>query len=151
MPGINNSFTFLKIKIIMKKWSLGFLMVFALLYAACEKDNNTTPDVIDDSVSNKQKATEVLTGLVNGDTSAIIKYVDANSYTHHNAALAVGQAALIEAVLSGHFDNRAIDIKRVLAETDMVALHSLYIINGAPMVGFDVFSFQRWADRRALG
>ncbi|NND32362.1 MAG: SnoaL-like domain-containing protein [Saprospiraceae bacterium] len=126
----------------MKNWSLGFIIVFSLFMVACDKDSDTTADPIDEPVSNKQKATDLLMSLASGDTAIINKYISANNYTQHNPAFADGRQSLIDAVLAGTFNNMSVDIKRVFVDANLVALHSAYLINGAPMVGFDVFRFE---------
>jgi predicted SnoaL-like aldol condensation-catalyzing enzyme len=126
----------------MKNLSLGFILLFTLLLAACEKDAESNPDPVDVVVSNKEKATELLMSLATGDTSKAFKYIDANAYKQHKPTRADGRQALIDAMLAGEFNNTTVEVVRIIEDSDLVALHSEYNLNGAPTAGFDVFRFK---------
>lgn len=128
----------------MKKLSLGLLLLMSLITISCDKESNDSPDPMEEeeSLTLEEKATELLLSLPAGDTGAVIKYVDANQYIQHNYRYPDGRDALINAILSGEFDNLQINVVRILKDDNLVVLHSEYMTNGESRVAFDIFRFE---------
>lgn len=98
------------------------------------------------SVDHKQIAREFLQMVVAGDIEqAYRKYVDMQGQ-HHNFFFPAGFPALQKAMIENHslFPNKQIEVKNVLADGDLVAVHSRLILKegGEEMAVVHLFRFE---------
>ncbi|MFK7787624.1 MAG: nuclear transport factor 2 family protein [Crocinitomicaceae bacterium] len=103
-------------------------------------ETETKEEVKMEQLSNKEKAVAVLTSLETGDKSAIA-YINAESYTQHNLAVADGLegfGAVLQNAPEGGFKANVI---RSFQDGDFAFTHTEYDFFG-PKVGFDVFRFE---------
>lgn len=89
----------------------------------------------------EQKAVAVLESLESGDPTAIEAYISAETYIQHNPMFPDGRQVLLDALPSMVESGTTIDIRRVIEDGDLVALHSEYVFGGTSIIGFDVFRF----------
>jgi predicted SnoaL-like aldol condensation-catalyzing enzyme len=94
--------------------------------------------------TNEAKAILVLNSLQTGDTSAAEAYVSADTYIQHNLSAPDGREGLLGLIPAAAQGGAAVNIRRVLAMGDLVALHSEYDLPmmGGPLVAFDIFRFE---------
>lgn len=95
-----------------------------------------------DLSENEQKAVAVLESLESGDPTAIEEYVSTETYIQHNPMYPSGRQTILDALPSLVEAGTTVDVRRVIEEGDLVALHSEYTLGGTPMIGFDVFRFE---------
>ncbi|NRG33037.1 nuclear transport factor 2 family protein [Niallia circulans] len=138
----------------MKKKSLAtaILSIIAVLsLAACAtKDSNDSTDKKEkevsageeaQNISNADKAVAVLESLESGDSDAIKKYIKANDYTQHNLTIPDGRQVMLDSLEQLKEAGTKVEVKRVLTDDDLVAVHSEYNLNG-PKAGVDIFRFE---------
>lgn len=128
--------------------SLGLVISAAVTLAAYNPSNGseetkeeTNQNQEVSEMTNKEKAVAVLKSLQNGDKQPAEEFISAEKYIQHNLTFEDGRDGLI-----GSFDylksiDTQVNVKRVLAEGDLVAIHSEYELNG-PKVIFDIFRFE---------
>ncbi len=119
------------------------------------------------SLENEQKeiAVEILIrGLAGGDRAFIEKHV-AERYIQHNPRAADGRAGLLAYMddIASQASPLRIEPIRVIADGDLVAVHSVYTQGGTKKVVFDLFRFkgltatehwdtiQSWEEKTASG
>ena len=90
---------------------------------------------------NERKAVAVLQSLATGDPTAIEQYVSAATYTQHNLRFPDGRQTLLDALPMLVDGGTTVNVRRVIEDGDLVAVHSEYVLFGAPTIGFDVFRF----------
>lgn len=103
-------------------------------------ETETKEEVQMEQLSNKEKAVAVLRSLETGDQSAI-GYINAESYTQHNLAVADGLegfGAVLQNAPEGGFKANVV---RSFQDGDFAFTHTEYDFFG-PKVGFDVFRFE---------
>lgn len=122
----------------MKKNMLITIISMMLLMAlmGCSSDGDS------DSLTNEERAIEVLSSLESGDTESIIRYVSGDIYIQHNLSVPDGRESLLGALDAGMFDNTTVDVRRSFEDGDYVITHTDYNFDGMRMVGFDVFRFE---------
>ena len=108
------------------------------LLSAC--DSNVDPQ----DYAPTRKASEVLTGMVAGNTESIELFVAENGFIQHNPEIAGGRQGWIDAVNNGYYANTSIEIFRNVGdeESEYVFLHCLYPRDTTATVAFEVFRFQ---------
>ncbi|KMJ59585.1 hypothetical protein AB685_01535 [Bacillus sp. LL01] len=92
-------------------------------------------------MTNQEKAVAVLKSLQSGNKKAIEDYVSAEKYIQHNLNFGDGRDGLIGALDYLKQIGTKVEVKRVLSEGDLVAVHSEYELNG-PKAIFDIFRFE---------
>lgn len=92
-------------------------------------------------MTNQEKAVAVLKSLQSGNKKAIEDYVSAEKYIQHNLNFGDGRDGLIGALDYLNQIGTKVEVKRVLSEGDLVAVHSEYELNG-PKTIFDIFRFE---------
>ncbi len=88
-----------------------------------------------------QKAVAVLQSLENGNPEAIQNYINPEKYIQHNLSFPSGRDVMLGALDDLKKGGTKVDIKRVLVDGDLVALHTDYNFFG-PKIGFDIFRFE---------
>ncbi|MFC4713558.1 nuclear transport factor 2 family protein [Planococcus dechangensis] len=92
-------------------------------------------------MTNKEKAVAVLESLQNGDKQPAEGFISADKYIQHNLTFEDGREGLTGSLDYLKSIGTQVDVKRVLEEGDLVAVHSEYELNG-PKVIFDIFRFE---------
>lgn len=92
-------------------------------------------------MTNKEKAIAVLESLQSSEKQAAEDLIRAEKYIQHNVNFEDGREGLIGSLDYLKSIGTKIDVKRVLEEGDLVAVHSEYELNG-PKVVFDIFRFE---------
>ncbi len=122
----------------MKKLML--IMMFAITLSVCGKSDNNDSNNKNDMELKKQKVVELLKSIETGAAEPI-GYINADSYTQHNQAVADGLAGF-GAVLQQLPDGSAkVTTVRVFGGGDYVIAHSDYNFFG-PKIGIDIFRFK---------
>ena len=91
------------------------------------------------TLTNQQKAIELLSGLASKDTKAVENYVSKEQYIQHNPMVADGQEPLLGLVKSGLV--KKAKVVRSFQDGDYVVAQMDYDFMG-PKVAFDVFRFE---------
>lgn len=91
-------------------------------------------------LSNKEKATALLTSLETGDQSAI-GYINAEHYKQHNLAIGDGLAGFVEALQHAPEGGFKANVVRSFRDGDYAFTHTIYDFFG-PKIGFDIFKFE---------
>ena len=112
------------------------LFVSIIFTQSCSKDN------VSPGISLEDRAIAVLEALESGDTTAIVEYIDPNTYIQHNLSFPSGREALLEALSNGSLDGTTVEVVRSFTDGNFVVTHSDYQLFGQRMVGFDVFRFE---------
>ncbi|SFJ59602.1 Predicted SnoaL-like aldol condensation-catalyzing enzyme [Paenibacillus sp. UNC496MF] len=97
--------------------------------------------MITPATNNANKAIAVLKSLESGDPAAITQWVNQDKYIQHNLNFSSGREAMLGAMDQLTQAGTKVDIKRVLVDGDIVALHTDYNFFG-PKAGFDIFRFE---------
>lgn len=92
-------------------------------------------------MTNKEKAVAVLESLQSGDKQPAEEFISADKYIQHNLTFEDSQEGLTASLDYLKSISTKVDVKRVLEEGDLVAVHSEYELNG-PKVIFDIFRFE---------
>ncbi|USD67545.1 nuclear transport factor 2 family protein [Vibrio sp. SCSIO 43136] len=103
--------------------------------AACANVGGSSAEL-----TNKEKAVAVISSIETGDQTAV-SYINAESYTQHNLAVADGLAGFGEVLHALPKGSAKAQVKRALQDGDYVVTHTDYNFFG-PKVGFDVFRFE---------
>jgi len=125
-------------------------LVFSLLiamtfFAACDKNDETTPELSQPELSQKEKAASFLEA-VNTRNAASIEGLVTEEYIQHNPFLPTGRDAFVQVVTTVLEDNgTTVENQRMIEEGNFVAMHNLWI-NAAPfgadtVVSFDILRF----------
>lgn len=134
----------------MKKTSLliGLALGAAVALTACstansseatEEKGNQNQEVSE--MTDKEKAIAVLESLQSGDKKVAEEFISADQYIQHNLTFEDGLEGLTGSLDYLKSIGTKVDVKRVLQEGDLVAVHSEYELNG-PKVIFDIFRFE---------
>lgn len=91
-----------------------------------------------DENNNKVKAIAVLKSLESGDPTAIQSFINPKKYIQHNLAFTSGRDTILGALSQFKASGNKVNIKRVIADRDLVAIHTDY----GSRVGFDVYRFE---------
>jgi predicted SnoaL-like aldol condensation-catalyzing enzyme len=122
----------------MKKNLLTVVLAGVLALTACEYTSIGSDENM--NISNKEKAVALLNSIETGEQRAV-NYVNPNTYTQHNLALADGLAGF-GAVLQALPKNSAkVNVIRSFSDGDYVFTHTDYNFFG-PKIGFDLFKFK---------
>jgi predicted SnoaL-like aldol condensation-catalyzing enzyme len=93
-------------------------------------------------ISNADKAVAVLESLESGDSKAIKRYINPNKYIQHNLTFPEGRQIMLDSLDQLKKSGTKVEVKRVLTDGNLVAIHSEYNFNG-PKAGFDIFRFEK--------
>lgn len=122
----------------MKKNLLTVVLAGVLALTACEYTSIGSDENM--NISNKEKAVALLNSIETGEQRAV-NYVNPNTYTQHNLALADGLAGF-GAILQALPKNSAkVNVIRSFSDGDYVFTHTDYNFFG-PKIGFDLFKFK---------
>lgn len=128
--------------------SIAFVIGTAVVLAACSQTNssesieeNTQKNQEVNEMTNKEKAVAVLESLQSGEKKAAEEFVSAEQYIQHNLTFEDGREGLIGSLDYLKSIDTQVDVKRVLEEGDLVAVHSEYELNGSKVI-FDIFRFE---------
>jgi predicted SnoaL-like aldol condensation-catalyzing enzyme len=91
--------------------------------------------------SNKEKAIAALRSLQSGDSTALENYLSSENYVQHNLDFPSGRDFIMGALPDLKKRGTRVNIIRVIADGDFVALHVDYNFFGEK-AGFDVFRFE---------
>lgn len=132
----------------MKKIILLSLLSLSLIgcqtrYAKQDKDETSSIQSKEvDENNNKVKAIAVLKSLESGDPTAIQSYINPKKYIQHNLGFASGRETILGALSQFKASGNKVNIKRVIADGDLVAIHTDYGSGANARAGFDVFRFE---------
>ncbi|MGM0899734.1 MAG: nuclear transport factor 2 family protein [Bacillota bacterium] len=128
--------------------SIGLFLVLTILLVACgsnniseitEKKSSQNQEV--NEMTNKEKAVAVLESLESGEKEAIESFVSSDKYIQHNLNFENGREGLTGSLEYLNSIGTKVEVKRVIEDGDLVAVHSEYELNG-PKVIFDIFRFE---------
>ncbi|MDV2686797.1 nuclear transport factor 2 family protein [Alkalihalophilus lindianensis] len=128
--------------------SISLFLVLAMLLVACgsnnsseitEKNSNQSQEVSE--MTNKEKAVAVLESLESGEKKAVEDFISSEKYIQHNLDFENGREGLIGSLDYLKSVGTKVDVKRVIEDGDLVAVHSEYELNG-PKAVFDIFRFE---------
>ncbi|WP_338589879.1 nuclear transport factor 2 family protein [Shewanella khirikhana] len=91
-------------------------------------------------LSNREKAVALLNAIETGDQHAV-GYINAQSYTQHNLAVADGLAGFTALLAQLPPGSARVNVVRAFEDGDFVFTHTDYDFFG-PEVGFDLFRFE---------
>lgn len=122
--------------------NLAYVFAILLLSISCkittQKDNHKTTQKME--VSNKEKATALLTSLETGNKTPI-GYINPNKYIQHNLAVGDGLAGFGAVVQNAPAGGFKANVVRAFQDGDYAFTHTIYDFFG-PKIGFDVFRFE---------
>ncbi len=129
--------------------SIGLLLVLAILLVACGSNNNSSEITEKKSsqnqevseMTNKEKAVAVLESLESGEKESIENFVSSEKYIQHNLNFENGREGLTGSLEYLKSIGTKVEVKRVIEDGDLVAVHSEYELNG-PKAIFDIFRFE---------
>lgn len=132
--------------------SIGLGLVLVIFLAACgsgkgnssevnETENKSNQSQGENKMTNKEKAVAVLESLESGEKKAIEEFVSSEKYIQHNLDFENGREGIIGSLDYLKSIGTKVDVKRVIGEKDLVAVHSEYELNG-PKAIFDIFRFE---------
>ncbi|MDV2884727.1 nuclear transport factor 2 family protein [Alkalihalophilus pseudofirmus] len=128
--------------------STSLFLVLVMLLVACgsnnsseitEKNSNQSQEVSE--MTNKEKAVAVLESLESGEKKAVEDFISSEKYIQHNLDFENGREGLIGSLDYLKSVGTKVDVKRVIEDGDLVAVHSEYELNG-PKAVFDIFRFE---------
>jgi predicted SnoaL-like aldol condensation-catalyzing enzyme len=91
---------------------------------------------------NEQKAVAVVKSFETGDPTAFEEYVSEETYIQHNLMAPDGRQFILETLPSLAEAGTTVDVRRVIEDGDLVALHIEYTLFGTPTIAFDVYRFE---------
>lgn len=128
---------------------LSLFLVSSILLVACSSTSNSTEVTEKKSnqnqevseLTNKEKAVAVLESLESGEKEAIESFVSSETYIQHNLNFENGREGLTGSLDYLKSIGTKVEVKRVIEDGDLVAVHSEYELNG-PKAIFDIFRFE---------
>ncbi len=130
--------------------SIGLLLVLAILLVACGQSKENTSEITEikssdnqevSELTNKEKAVAVLESLESGEKESIENFVSSEKYIQHNLSFENGREGLTGSLEYLKSIGTKVEVKRVIEEGDLIAVHSEYELNG-PKAIFDIFRFE---------
>ncbi len=130
--------------------SIGLLLVLAILLVACGQSKENTSEITEikssdnqevSELTNKEKAVAVLESLESGEKESIENFVNSEKYIQHNLSFENGREGLTGSLEYLKSIGTKVEVKRVIEEGDLIAVHSEYELNG-PKAIFDIFRFE---------
>ncbi len=130
--------------------SIGLLLVLAILLVACGQSEENTSEITEkkssqnqevSEMTNKEKAVAVLESLESGEKESIENFVSSEKYIQHNLNFENGREGLTGSLEYLKSIGTKVEVKRVIEDGDLVAVHSEYELNG-PKAIFDIFRFE---------
>ncbi len=126
--------------------SISLFLVLAIVLAACgnnssETESNSNQNQEVSELTNKEKAVAVLESLESGEKEAIESFVSSETYIQHNLNFENGREGLTGSLEYLKSIGTKVEVKRVIEDGDLVAVHSEYELNG-PKAIFDIFRFE---------
>ncbi len=132
-----------------------FILIFSLaLIFSCSKDDEDG-NASDPQLTPMEIVTELLVSFEKKDTTAAMQYVSENQFTQHNLGMEDGRQGYINAIVDGDLAGVQVDIFRSFEDENYVISHSEYLMDGNPVVVFDVFRFdndmivEHWDNRQS--
>ncbi|MCG8467547.1 MAG: hypothetical protein MJB57_04965, partial [Gemmatimonadetes bacterium] len=129
----------------MKTYRVIALRAAAALAVVCALsgcgDSLTGTGETEEELTNPDRAMAVLEAMTSRDTTVIQEYVSETSFVAHDPTLISGREALIEAMLTGAYDDLSIEVLRTIEEGGLVALHSRQVRAGVEAARFDILRF----------
>ncbi|RAR40693.1 nuclear transport factor 2 family protein [Paenibacillus sp. MDMC362] len=126
--------------------SISLFLVLAIVLAACgnnssETESNSNQNQEVSELTNKEKAVAVLESLESGEKEAIESFVSSETYIQHNLNFENGREGLTGSLDYLKSIGTKVEVKRVIEDGELVAVHSEYELNG-PKAIFDIFRFE---------